>query len=324
MRSIWRQPPGGFTSEVRRVRRQRRIRATTASLVVLAVALTLARSAMLQTEPVTEAEALATYRAGVDPTRPETEQSQRAPTRPRRRVARVTTGSSAGSVTKQGTDLSDADAGESRPRSAPTQAPPERDEARPLEGVYAWDVEGYEEASGGTRRDLPRESHRIITHGPGGTWVEHHIFSREREEWFEVDRSDAGFLTDAVRNRVEFGPVEVDKTVTFTPSVLGARVPFRVDDGWSGSWTGRTEGDYNARIFEHVTMVIDGERVEVWGTEVLMRMRGEVDGEVLTRSWIAPDHGLMVKQHQVISIETGPYSYHSEWTGQVRSLTPAT
>jgi hypothetical protein len=173
------------------------------------------------------------------------------------------------------------------------------------------------------RRELPKESHRIITHESSETWTEHHIFSNQREEWFEVGRSDSGLVTAAVRNRVQFGAVEVDRTVTFDPVVLGARMPFRLNDSWSGRWEGRTEGEYEARIFEHGYIAIDGKRVEVWGTEIMMHMRGEVEGEVMTRSWIAPAYGLVVKQHQRMSVASGPGQYTTEWTGQLSSLTPS-
>jgi hypothetical protein len=153
--------------------------------------------------------------------------------------------------------------------------------------------------------------------------VEHHIFSNKREEWFELNRADSVLRTSAVRNRVEFGPVEVDRTVTFDPHVIGARLPFRVDESWSGTWEGRTYGEYRSEVFERAYIVVEGKRLEVWGTEVLMHMRGEIEGEVLTRSWIAPRYALIVKQYQRISIETGAYSYRTEWTGQVASLTPS-
>jgi hypothetical protein len=189
--------------------------------------------------------------------------------------------------------------------------------------VYAWEIDGYEETSGGMRRSLPEESHRIVTHGASGRWVEHHIFSDQREQWFELGSSDEGLVTSSVRNRVQFGAVEVDRTVSFDPHLLGARMPFRLNDSWSGAWKGRTEGQYEATILEHSFLTIDGERVEVWKTEVFMQMRGEVEGEVMTRSWIAPAYGLVVKQYQRMVVASGPGEYRTEWVGQVRSLTPA-
>lgn len=322
--SVWSEPPGGFTPEQRRERRRRRFEATVAGLVVVTLGLAGGRTILLQSSPVSTVQALEAYRSTTDRNQssPDHEARQGRFEQPRRmrkadpEVVEISqVGASPSPQTRPGADGSG---------SAPTAAPKaRREKARPADGVYLWDVEGYEEASGGTRRELPPRSHRIITHGAHGSWVEHHIFSDQREEWFEGGRSGSGFVSHAVRNRVQFGPVEVDRTVTFDPDLVAARLPFRINETWSGKWTGRTEGEYRARVFEHAHLTFDGERVEVWGTEVVMSMRGEVEGEVLTRSWIAPAYGLVVKQEQRMTVESGPGTYHMEWIGQVTSLTPS-
>lgn len=209
-------------------------------------------------------------------------------------------------------------------RSQKDEAPRSRaqdPQSLPREGVYAWQVEGYEQAPG-VRRDLPARSHRVITHRDADSWTEHLIFSEEREQWMHLNLHDAGVTTDAVRNRVEMGPVEVDKTVVYNPPVFVARLPNKVGHTWQGSWTGKTSGSYTARTFDHTTVVIEGEEVEVWASEVVMTMRGEVQGRATTRSWYSPKYNFVVKQYQNVNIETGPGEYRSEWTGQVLSVTP--
>jgi hypothetical protein len=187
--------------------------------------------------------------------------------------------------------------------------------------VYAWDIDGYEQAPG-IRRDLPPRSHRVITHQGDNAWTEHHIFSEEREQWMEMSISPEGVSARSVRNRVEMGPVEVDNTITFDPVMFVARYPSRVGQTWEGSWSGKTSGSYTARTFERTTLVIEGEEIDVYASEVIMEMRGEVEGRATTRSWYSLEHRMVVKQYQKMDVSTGPADYRSEWTGQVLSLTP--
>lgn len=194
---------------------------------------------------------------------------------------------------------------------------------RPQEGVYAWQVEGYEQAPG-VRRNLPRRSHRVINHEGSDSWVEHHIFSEEKEQWMNLGLHADGVTASAVRNRVVMGPVEEDNTVVYNPPVFVARVPNEVGRAWKGSWQGKTSGTYTGRTFDHTTVVIQGERVEVWASEIVMRMHGELSGTATTRSWYSPKYSMVVKQYQIVDVESGPGSYRSEWSGQVLSLAPQT
>lgn len=187
--------------------------------------------------------------------------------------------------------------------------------------MYRWRVDGIERGSGVERR-LPSRSHRVITHKGSKGWVEHHIFSQEKEMWFDLMLGDRGVYSRSSRNRVVMGPVTIDRTVTFTPPVLGSRAPFRLGRTWSGEWSGKTSGRYSAETIEHTWLTIDGKRVEVWATELDMHMWGEVEGRVVTRTWVAPEYRLAVKQYQETDVRSGPGSYYSRWTGQTLSLTP--
>ena len=327
--SIWSKPPHGFTEEQRRERRRERGRAVLVAVVVVMVAAVGVRTNLLDHRPVTTAEALKAYRASTGSNRaPVVDPRDRRDDRDFQATARkrsATDDLPPGEVRRSGSSSTEAvpSAAGDQGSAPPSPAPAQNEETRPLDGVYEWAVEGYEETSGGVRRDLPRRSHRIITYGERGSWVEHHIFSDKREAWFEFDRSASEVVTHQVRNRVEFGPVEVDRTIKFDPAVVGARLPFRIDEAWSGSWKGRTEGEYSAEVFDHTFVMVEGERVEVWGTEVVMQMTGEVEGDVVSRSWFAPEYGMVVKQYQWMSVKSGPGGYETEWTGQVTSLTPA-
>lgn len=191
----------------------------------------------------------------------------------------------------------------------------------PEEGVYSWDTDGYERA-GGVRRSFPEESQRIITRDGQKGWMQHHYFSEERESWTRFRVTDQGAAISSQRNKVVFGPVTEDSTVTFSPPMLVGPKSLRVGQTWKGSWSGDTFGNYEGRTFEHRHLNIGGERVEAWGVEVLMHMRGEIRGEVLARVWIAPEHGMTVKEEFVQDIEGDFGTYHAEWNMTLKSLEP--
>lgn len=213
------------------------------------------------------------------------------------------------------TSAGNGNSGGTSKRTTESRAP-----TRPEEGVYTWSIDGYEDLPG-VHRDLPKESHRIITY-EGSGWVEHHIYSEQKEQWFHLAPSDEGVEILDVRNRVESGPVTVDKTVVYNPPAFASIWPFKLGQTWQGSWKGKTSGTYDGKTIDHGNITIDGETVEVWVTEVSMEMHGDVEGTVLTRSWIAPELALVVKQYQDSNVEAGPGHYHSEWRGQVTSLHP--
>ena len=195
---------------------------------------------------------------------------------------------------------------------------------RPAEGVYTWSVEGFEQAPG-VRRDLPKEAHRVVTHeSDAGRWIEHMVFSEQKEMWFDLTSGDSGVVTNSSRNKVTIGPVTQDKTVVFNPPIMVSNWPFKVGETWSGEWDGKVYGTYEAKTFEHGFIEIEGERVEVYASEVFMEMKGDIEGTVLTRSWVAPKYSMVVKQYMETDVKSGPGDYYSEWMGTVQSLTPQT
>ncbi|MDP9067458.1 MAG: hypothetical protein M3N53_03780 [Actinomycetota bacterium] len=336
-RDIWAAPPGGAVAAAGRSTLKPAI------AFVVAVSLGLGGSIMyasMKTSTAVSAEdALAEFQANSASRSGDTDTSDSPkPQRPRRsqdspatrgkiqkraRGAAAATGGGNAAAAPAATTSGPAEQppgadGEAPTRTRPAAAPP-----RPDEGVYAWEVDGYEQAPG-VRRDLPSRSHRVITHEGDTAWTEHHIFSEEKEQWLNLNVQSEGVTVTAVRNRVVMGPVTVDKTVTYNPPAFVARFPAKVGRTWEGSWSGRTSGEYTARTFDHTTLVIDGQEVEVWASEIIMNMRGEVEGQAITRSWYAPEHRLVVKQYQKADLKTGPGAYRSEWTGQVLSLDPQT
>jgi hypothetical protein len=192
----------------------------------------------------------------------------------------------------------------------------------PAEGVYSWDTSGYEEV-GGARRQFPEESQRIITREEMG-WHEHHYFSEEREIWTDFEVQDAGAAIALQRNKVKFGPVTEDSTITFTPSMLVGPYAPKVGQTWEGSWTGKTHGDYQGKTFEHTWMTIGGERVEVWAVQVDLQFEGEQEGTVQAKVWMAPKYWLTVREDYVQNVKADVGTYHAEWSMTLKSLHPQT
>jgi hypothetical protein len=193
----------------------------------------------------------------------------------------------------------------------------------PEEGVYSWSTEGWEEAAG-IRREFPRESQRIITASDGDSYKQHHYFSEEREIWSVFVASEKGMHMASQRNRAKFGPVTNDSTITFSPPMLVGLADPEVGKTWSGSWKGKTSGTYSNRIFDHGTMTVGGESVEVWGYELRLQMRGELEGTVSARIMYSPEHALTVQEHYEQDIQSERGRYRAEWSMTLKSTTPQT
>jgi hypothetical protein len=332
---VWAAPPGGFAEGARPASLWRRARKPVA--IALVVVLGLGGVAMMQamgeSTTVSADDALAEFRSessGSDAPATEGTSKSKAKKVTGKGAAAAASSVAAGETDEAGTDEARADEGSTSTNAAPSSdtdqpgsEPVASEDNRPAAGVYTWQIDGYEEAPGVNRR-LPERSPRIVTHKSGNSWQEHLRFSEQREQWFELSVSPEGVSSRSVRNRVQMGPVEVDRTVVFNPPMFVNVFPMKVGRTWKGSWDGKTRGDYRGRTFEHTTVTIEGEKVEVWGSEVIMEMTGEVEGRVVTRTWVAPDYNMVVKQYQNMNVTSGPGEYHSEWTGQVMSLTPQT
>ena len=191
----------------------------------------------------------------------------------------------------------------------------------PEEGVYSWATDGWEEASG-IRRQFPDESQRIITASNGESWKTHHYFSEEREIWSEFQIGKKGAYLASQRNRAKFGPVTNDSTIHFSPPMLVGLANPKVGATWNGSWKDKTSGSYSSRIFDHGTMTIGGETLEVWGYEVRMQMRGELNGTVYAKIMYAPEYALTVQEHYEQDIQTDRGRYQAQWDMTLKSTTP--
>lgn len=192
----------------------------------------------------------------------------------------------------------------------------------PREGVYSWDTEGWESA-GGARRNFPEESQRIFNHENGG-WFQHHYFSEQREIWTRFKRLEGGAAIAMQRNKVTFGPVTEDSTIDFAPPMLVGPRDLEVGQTWSGRWSGKTSGIYRGETFEHVRLDIGGEQVEAWGIHLDMQMRGEIEGEVEARVWLAPEYAMTVREHYKQRVKADVGDYRAEWTMTLKSLEPRT
>lgn len=191
----------------------------------------------------------------------------------------------------------------------------------PEEGVYSWATDGYEQV-GGARRQFPEETQRIFTVQDDRSWTQHHYFSEEREIWTGFHWGSRGVEVMQQRNKVTFGPVTNASKIDFTPPMLVAPRELRVGYEWGGKWTGDTYGDYSSKIFEHSTIVIGGERVEVWGMAYVINLHGEQEGRVSAQVWVAPEPGLTVKEHYVQDVKSSGAEYHAEWKQTLKSLRP--
>lgn len=208
-------------------------------------------------------------------------------------------------------------------RSTRSQPVRSRPPAPPEEGVYSWDTDGWEQAAG-VRREMPKESQRILTHNRDGSWVNHHYFSEEREIWTEFRFSKRGAELVWQRNKVKFGPVTNDSRIDFAPPMIVGKAKMHVGMRWEDTWSGDTSGDYTSHVFEQITMDIGGEKVDVWGIEYVINLRGEQRGTVNAQVWFAPEHSMTVKEHYVQDVEASGGKYHAEWTMTLRSLHPET
>lgn len=194
---------------------------------------------------------------------------------------------------------------------------------RPKEGVYSWDTDGWEQAAG-VRRDMPRESQRIVTHNSDGSYQNHHYFSEEREIWTQFRFSERGAELMWQRNKVKFGPVTNDSRIVFAPPMVVGKAKMSVGMRWEDSWSGDTSGDYKTQVFEHTTMNIGSETVEVWGIAYDITLRGEQRGTVEAKVWFAPGYSMTVKEHYVQDVEASGGRYQAEWTMTVQSVQPQT
>ncbi|HYI44136.1 MAG TPA: hypothetical protein VE174_01570 [Actinomycetota bacterium] len=343
MRDIWAVPPGGFEATAKKSRKGLKAAIAGGLVVLLGVGIGTVVSSMNSSTEVGEDTALAEFRENSGSSESSTNEDTKVSegsgkpdkAQQKKDQANAGAGSAGGSVSNdQGSDAPGAATGGSTSDSdqGNSGAPPSKGSsttassnqiAPPREGVYSWEIDGYEEAPG-VHRQLPKRSSRIITHEGNNNWTEHHIFSEQREQWFGLGISEEGVFTRTVRNRVEFGPVEEDATIVYNPPMFVSRFPMTVNNTWDGSWKGKTSGEYQAKCFERGFLTIGGERVEVFATEVKMEMRGEVEGTATVRSWVSPEHRLVVKQYQETRVTSGPGDYHSEWTGQLTSLDPKT
>lgn len=206
-------------------------------------------------------------------------------------------------------------------RSKPAKRAGYKNPTTPDEGVYSWATKGWEEAAG-IRRNFPQESQRIITASDGSGFKQHHYFSEEREIWSEFVISKEGAHVAMQRNRAKFGPVTNDSTIDFAPPMQVALANPEEGAAWSGKWQGRTSGSYSARAFDHGTMTIGGEEIEVWAYEYRMQLRGELDGNVYAQVWFAPKYALTVREHYEQTIQSDRGRYRADWTMTLKSTTP--
>lgn len=210
---------------------------------------------------------------------------------------------------------------EPTPDGTPAAAPPARILELPDPGVYEWETDGWEQAAG-IRRDLPERSVRIISHEGPRRWMNEHRYSEDHVEWFPFDLTDAGLFCESYRNRIRFGPVGGESTITYDPPARFTAFPLEAGTAWTGSWEGDTRGTYEGRIVKQTTIRVAGEDIEAWQSELHMRMSGELEGTVDTTVWVSIEHGMSVRESYSHDITTDQGTYRGEWTITLLSTDP--
>lgn len=201
--------------------------------------------------------------------------------------------------------------------------PPQKFLRRPETGVYSWHTDGYEETSPGARRGFPSESHRIVTHQPGGWWTNHHIYSEEHQEWLTsgLSSTDDQGAVHSRRVRILLGPLSWDRETVYDLPLHVVRSSPKVGDEWASSWADGA-GTYTGRTFEHTTVRVGGEEVEVWGNELRFRVSGRERGHMTLRFWWSREHVMTVREEGDTAIRHSLGTYRSEWRLELESLRP--
>jgi hypothetical protein len=210
------------------------------------------------------------------------------------------------------------------PSPAPTPPPraqPSYSQAPPEAGVYTYRTQGWEEGAS-IRRDLPETSQRIVRHAGPRTWSNEHIYSNEHEERFDITVTEQGLFSSYTNTEIAFGPFSTDHTLLMDPSMRVGVIPLRLDQRWQGEWSGPTSGSYQGRTVEHTTLVIGGEALEVWGVQLDITLRGEINGTVRSKVWISPRLRMPVKEFYDQQASTARGSYRGTWTITLTDIAP--
>ncbi|MBI4728736.1 MAG: hypothetical protein HY775_04445 [Acidobacteria bacterium] len=193
----------------------------------------------------------------------------------------------------------------------------------PDEGVYRFATQGTEQVDRLPPRDLPPKSQRVVTGtGDGRTWTNHHLFSDQHEEWFDLTIAPDGVFCPSFRARITFGPFTEDETLRFDPPLRFSTFPFRLGEQWQGTFSGETSGSYTGKTFEHTSMTIGGETLEAWAVQIDMTFEGKVSGEARFRLWLSPKYRLSLKEQYREVERTSGHTYRNDITITLLSTKP--
>lgn len=198
----------------------------------------------------------------------------------------------------------------------------------PAEGVYSYRGNGREQL-GPWKRDFFPTSHRLITREDENTWLEHHIFSDEREFWSRISTDVHERKAHSQRHYIEVGPYAVEKELRFAPPLVSAMLPPATGHTWNGRFDATTNdgedvrGTYSGRTFEERVWNVGGVDVRVWGVDVQVHLRGDISGEVRVKRWFSPGLGLNVREDYHTDVDLGAgLTYHADWSVTLQSVTP--
>jgi hypothetical protein len=161
----------------------------------------------------------------------------------------------------------------------------------------------------------------VVTLRNPTAWSDERLYASEHTERVDREISVLGSAWTGYRIRTSFGPVVVDATIAFDTPAAVAVVPYEVGARWQGAWRGPTSGTLNGRTFGHTTIRIGSEDVEVWASELTLRLSGATAGTIVVRSWISPRYRMPVREQYDLRLSTGP-GYRGRWTSTLRSTRP--
>ncbi len=204
----------------------------------------------------------------------------------------------------------------------------------PAEGVYSYATEGGEQISGYKFRHFPDTTYRTVVHTGSRSWIEHHLFLKQRQSWTAFRSEGTALLADWTRQYIAFGGddglVPLDERVDFSPPLRLLWLPWELDRTWSGSWedTDRTDGrnfygSYTVTTATHEYIEVAGETVEVWMEALTLQIHGTFEGSTEVKRWTSPAYGVAVREECVADVSEGPLHYTADWNLQLSSLRPA-
>ncbi|MFN2525952.1 MAG: hypothetical protein ABR505_06770 [Actinomycetota bacterium] len=220
-------------------------------------------------------------------------------------------------------------AGDSEPPVAGDQrrAPGTSEEAAlyPAPGEYVYRQDGYEEfcrAGSCDQQDLPRTQPiqvGLTERRPGeATVVTDARVSDSRSVRTTIEHSRSGARITRVVARFRYGSFTFENTYAPRPAAEALRLPLKVGDRWSGSWSAQTSGDYEFAVAAYEKLRAGGRLVDVFRLNTHTVFRGEFEGEADIVTWVDPQRLAVVKTVGAVELRSAFGQFRSRFTTLLR------